>query len=91
MVMRKSWSRRDVVGTGLGAAALGLAGKLAGAQQMPAPQPLEDDSVRLVTTTAESAWQKGVVYKPAFGWDLLNLNVGAASGAADAGVWWLLQ
>ena len=47
---------------------------------MPAPQPLEDEGVRLVTTTAESAWQKGSLYKPAFGWDLLNLNVGEAVG-----------
>ncbi len=44
------------------------------------PEPLEDDGVRLVTTTAESAWQKGVVYKPAFGWELLNLKVEAAKG-----------
>jgi len=80
----KNWSRREVMRAGarvgMGATAMGVAGKFAAAQQMPAPQPLEDDGVRLVTTTADSAWQKGPLYKPAFGWDLLNLNVGEAVG-----------
>jgi len=80
----KNWSRREVMRAGarvgMGAAAMGVAGKFAAAQQMSAPQPLEDDGVRLVTTTADSAWQKGPLYKPAFGWDLLNLNVGEAVG-----------
>lgn len=80
----KLWSRRAVVRgvgrAGMGAAVMGWAGRLARGQKMPEPQPLEDEGVRLVTTTAENAWQTGVVYKPAFGWELLNLNVGAAMG-----------
>jgi glucosylceramidase len=80
----KRWSRRAVMQAGaragMGAAAMSVVGKFAGAQQMPAPEPLEDAGIRLVTTTAESAWQTGMVFKPAFGWDLLNLNVGAATG-----------
>src|ERR1700727_3504097 len=80
----RNWSRREVMRTGarvgVGAVAMGAVGKFAGAQQTPAPQPLEDGGVRLVTTTADSAWQKGLLFKPAFGWDLLNLNVGEAVG-----------
>ena len=85
MMRAKRWSRRAVMQAGarvgLGAAAMGLGGKFAGAQGLlPPPQPLEDQGVRLVTTTAESAWQKGMLFKPAFGFEVLNLNVGVATG-----------
>jgi glucosylceramidase len=80
MAMRaKRWSRRQVMQAGgrvgLGSLAMGLTNRFAVGQRMPEPEPLEDDGVRMVTTTAESAWQKGLLFKPAFGWDLLNLNV----------------
>ena len=75
--MAKLWSRRELVKVG---AVAGLGSRLAMGQRMPQPRPLEDDGVGLVVTTEATAWQKGVVYQPAFGWDLLNLNVGAAMG-----------
>ena len=71
------WSRRQVV-TGCARVGAGLAvGKSAwgfGAQ-MPRPEALQDERLTFVTTTAANAWQKGGIFKPAFSWTLLNLNV----------------
>ena len=43
--------------------------------QFPSLEPLGDPRVTFVTTTQSAAWQPGSVYKPAFRWTLLNLNV----------------
>src|ERR1700723_3766216 len=80
MMRAKSWSRREVMRAGARAGMGAAAGRVGRAQQLPAREPLEDAGVRLVTTTVENAWQKGLLYEPAFGWDLLNLNVGEAVG-----------
>ena len=61
MALRRNWSRREVMRAGV-LAGVGVAGKFVGAQQMPAPEPLEDAGVRLVTTTETSAWQKGLLF-----------------------------
>ncbi|MDE3103581.1 MAG: glycoside hydrolase family 30 protein [Acidobacteriota bacterium] len=46
-------------------------------------QPLADERLNLVTTTAAQPWQTAQVYQPSFRWTMLNLNVGAqAAGAA---------
>ncbi|MGA7158502.1 MAG: beta-glycosidase [Acidobacteriaceae bacterium] len=81
----KLWSRRELMAVGVGTAVAGVGSRLALGQRMPSPQPLEDAGVRLVTTTEASAWQTGTVYRPAFGWEVLNLNVGAAVGRAMEG------
>lgn len=43
--------------------------------QMPAPEPLMDERIAMVTTTAASPWQKSKIFKPTFQWELLNLNI----------------
>src|SRR5215475_13803591 len=73
------YTRRHVLKSYLRAAAgSALAGtgmsKRAAAQFGP-PSPLDDSRIRLVTTTEKDAWQSKPVYKPQFGWDVLNLNV----------------
>jgi glucosylceramidase len=48
------------------------------AAQLPAPEPLQDSRIEFVVTTEARAWQKSIVFKPAFSWELLNLNVDPA-------------
>jgi glucosylceramidase len=75
----KHWTRRRALKAGFRAAAgsaLAAAGmsKRAFAQFSP-PSLLDDSRIRIVTTTEKDAWQSKPVYKPQFGWDVLNLNV----------------
>ena len=49
-----------------------------GAQQLSPPEPLQDSQITFITTTEADPWQNGSVFKPAFSWDLLNLNVSSA-------------
>jgi glucosylceramidase len=58
-----------------GAAVVGTLRHSAALAQMPAPEPLKDDRLTFVATTETSAWQTGALFKPAFNWDILNLNV----------------
>ena len=73
------WTRRQVLKTGMRAAAAsavagaGLSGRAFA--QMGPPSPLEDSRVRVVTTTETDAWQSKTVFKPIFSWDTLNLNL----------------
>jgi hypothetical protein len=48
------------------------------AAQLPAAEPLQDDRLTFVTTTESKARQPGAIFKPAFGWETLNLNVDPA-------------
>lgn len=76
-VMVKGWNRRQVVKSAMrlatGAAVTGAVPSAMA--QMPAPEPLKDDRISMVTTTEASAWQKGKVLKPTFQWEMLNLNL----------------
>ena len=74
----KLWNRRQLIQTSAQLAAgvaLGSLTKTASALQLPPPQPLQDDRLTFVTTTEAAPWQNGATFKPAFGWDFLNLNV----------------
>ena len=74
----KPWNRRQMVQSWAQVAAgvaLGGFTRSASAMQLPPPEPLQDDRLTFVTTTEASPWQKGATFKPAFGWDFLNLNV----------------
>ena len=74
----KPWNRRQMVQSCAHVAAgvaLGGFTRSASAMQLPPPEPLQDDRLTFVTTTEASPWQKGATFKPAFGWDFLNLNV----------------
>ncbi len=51
-------------------------------EQFPAPVPLDDPRWACVTTTEAAAWQAGQMYKPAFSFEALNLNVKALDPAA---------
>jgi glucosylceramidase len=44
-------------------------------QQLPPPAPLDDPRWACTVTTETSAWQKAQLYKPAFSFETLNLNV----------------
>ena len=84
---KKQWNRRQVLGNSArmaaGAAIAGLMGGRTAVGQMGRPEPLQDDRIQFVTTTEASAWQLGPVFKPSFGWDMLNLNVDAANVRQD--------
>ena len=73
----RSWTRRQVlssgarIATGASLADLGTSALA----QFPPMELLGDPRVTLVTTTESERWQPGSVYKPAFRWTLLNLNV----------------
>ncbi len=78
----KLWNRRQVMESCARVAAGSMLtwfpwGNAATAQ-MPPPEPLQDDRITFVTTTEASAWQKGEIFKPRFGFELLNLNVDPA-------------
>src|SRR6516164_1013693 len=51
--------------------------------QLPAPQPLQDDRLNFIVTTAASPWRQGSIFKPSFAWETLNLNVDPASTVPD--------
>ncbi|MGA8086087.1 MAG: glycoside hydrolase family 30 beta sandwich domain-containing protein [Terracidiphilus sp.] len=42
---------------------------------MPRLEPLADDHIVFVATTEQSPWQTTPVFKPAFRWTMLNLNI----------------
>jgi glucosylceramidase len=77
------WTRRQVVKTSMQvAAASALAGRMSVTKaQMPSPEALDNERIGLITTTEESAWQKGKVFKPTFQWELLNLNIDSGQTA----------
>jgi len=81
----KQWSRRQVLKDSARAAAgAAVAGLLGGRQtgaQMPRPEPLKDDRLTFVSTTEANPWQSASVFKPSFGWDMLDLNLDPASAA----------
>jgi glucosylceramidase len=85
---KNKWNRRQVLGNSLrmaaGAAAAGLMGGRLAEGQMRRPEPLEDERLFLVTTTEASPWQTGSVFKPSFGWDMLNLNVDPANARQNS-------
>ena len=83
MSMNK-WNRRQMLKgsaqVAAGAAVAGLMGGRSAGAQMPRPEALNDDRITFVTTTTEaSPWQSAAVFKPSFGWDMLNLNVDATA------------
>ena len=78
----KLWNRRkflkDSGRVAAGAALAGMMRPSVALAQLPPPEPLKDDRLTFVTTTEASPWQNGAVFKPAFAWDTLNLNVDPA-------------
>jgi glucosylceramidase len=78
----KLCNRRQVIKVGAriaaGVALAGFKRRRTLAQQLPPPEPLQDKRVIFVTTTEASAWQSGVLFKPTFTWELLNLNIDPA-------------
>ena len=87
--MTTQWNRRELLRECAriagGSALAVLAGRGAAAFQMPAPEPLEDRHVTLVTTTESKPWQTAPVYKPAFSFEMLNLNVEPEQGTEMQG------
>src|SRR5580704_7212838 len=71
-------SRRQVLRFATGAALAALSRSGAAGAQLPPAEPLQDDRLTFVTTTETKAWQPGAIFKPAFGWETLNLNVDPA-------------
>lgn len=85
----KIWNRRQVIKDGAGAVAgVVLAGTVlrnrAVALDLPRPEPLKDARISFVSTTEKHAWQNSPTYKPAFEWDMLNLNVNPASALPNS-------
>jgi hypothetical protein len=77
-----SWSRRRFVRTGEQIAALAAAlPKYEARAQFSRSEPIRDERLTFVTTTESAAWRDGLIFKPAFNWTVLNLNV----DSADAG------
>src|SRR5579859_7540593 len=76
------WTRRKMLSASVRAAAgttiasLGLPARAAA--QFGPPQPLNDPRFNVITTTESQPWQTGSVFKPMFGWDVLNLNLDPA-------------
>src|ERR1700761_9331421 len=84
----KKLSRREILQTSVvGAAGIGLGATLSNkakvvaapahaiTQQLPPPTPLNDPKWACTVTTESSAWQKAILYKPAFSFETLNLNI----------------
>jgi glucosylceramidase len=70
------------------AAGVALAGLTWGsfaAQQLPPPEPLQDNRITFVSTTEVAPWQNGPLFKPAFRWELLNLNIDPAQTSSAGG------
>jgi len=80
------WTRRKVLKAGAifatGATLAGSTGRFAGAAQLPAPEPLQDDRFTFITTTEGNAWQAGSLFKPSFALETLNLNIDTANAAS---------
>jgi glucosylceramidase len=79
------WSRRRVLSNSARVAAcvaLARFPRRMAAQQLPRPAALRDERLTFVTTTEDKPWQAGAIFEPAFGWDTLNLNIGAAEPSA---------
>jgi len=78
----KQWNRRkflkDSGRVAAGAALAGMVRPLPAVAQLPPLEPLKDERLTFVTTTEASPWQDGAIFKPAFAWDTLNLNVDPA-------------
>jgi len=72
-----NWTRRQILKTGVraavGAAAASFPTRALG--QFGPPELLDDVRVRLVTSSEAESWQSKRVYKPMFGWEVLNLNI----------------
>ena len=86
--MRRHLTRREVIA---GCAKLSAAAALTGfirphvaAAQFAPPQPLIDEHFKFVTTTESQPWQTAQVFKPAFSWTVLNLNLDPKMTAKDA-------
>lgn len=47
--------------------------------QLPAPEPIEDAKLTFITTTEQKPWQPGRLFRPAFGYEVLNLNLDPTS------------
>lgn len=73
-MVNQAWNRRRILQIGALGASAGLV-RLATAQQLPPPVPLNDKRITLTTTTSASPWQSGSIFQPTFRWDMLNLNV----------------
>jgi glucosylceramidase len=82
---KELWNRRQLMQTCLqAAAAAALAGTTrTAAGQFPPPEPLRDDRFTLVTTTETSPWQHASVFKPAFSYETLNLNIEPGHAESD--------
>ena len=81
-----TWTRRQVLKTGLRAAGAAAAASLPthALAQFGPPELLDDLRVRLVTSSETESWQSKRVYKPQFGWEVLNLNVDPALMRPDS-------
>ncbi len=79
----KNLTRRQLIRL-TSAALTGLSVRTAHAHgQFPLPEPLTDPNIALITTTEASPWQSGSVFKPAFSWEMLNLNVDPSQTVAS--------
>jgi len=76
-----TWTRRQVLKTGMRAAAGAVAGlglSTRALAQFGPPTLLDDSRVRLVTSSETEHWQSKRVFQPMFSWDTLNLNIDPA-------------
>ena len=75
----KPWSRRQLLKNGIEVAGAGVAAAVflpnRALAQFGPPTVLDDTRVRMVATTEAEPWLSKRVYKPAFTWDTLNLNL----------------
>ena len=75
----KPWSRRQLLKNGIEVAGAGAAAAVflpnRALAQFGPPTVLDDTRVRMVATTEAEPWLSKRVYKPAFTWDTLNLNL----------------
>jgi len=85
----KLWSRRRLIHGSMklaaGAALAGAAGEWVAVAQLPPPEPLKDDRLTFVATTEAAAWQNGAIFKPAFSFYTLNLNLDPARTVESSG------
>ena len=72
--MAEHWDRRQVLRIGSLAATTALI-RSVDAQQFPPPAPLNDERLTVITSTANSTWQTGQLYKPTFRWEIFDLNI----------------
>jgi glucosylceramidase len=79
-----SWSRRRFVRTGAQIAAVAAAlPKYEARAQLSSSEPIRDKQLTFVTTTESEAWRDGLIFKPAFNWTVLNLNIDPADAARN--------